>query len=189
MAEVYPTFLAGQKITAALLTSGQAMTARKTADTQRASTTTATADPHLQFEVSASAVYIWWGWIKYDAPSGSGDITVDFSAPSGALGEWTGIGVGVDRVIGSTDSATPALTVDTQASTGYMVRVETSDVTTARNYGGLGTAGSQLTVTLNGTLRTSTTAGTFSLDWAQRVSNATNTTVYTDSWLCMLRVA
>jgi hypothetical protein len=33
------------------------------------------------------------------------------------------------------------------------------------------------------------TAGTFSLDWAQRVSDATNTTVYTDSWLAMQRVA
>lgn len=188
MTEVYPTYLAGQKITASLLTSAQIVTARKTADTQRASTTTAVADPHLQFEVSASAVYVWWGWIKYDAAIG-GDITVDFAAPSGSLGEWTGIGVGVSRVIGATDAASPAFTVDTQASTGYMVRIETSDVTTARNYGGLGTAGSQLTVTLNGTLRTSTTSGTFSFDWAQRVSDATNTTVYTDSWLCMLRVA
>lgn len=189
MAEVYPTLLAGQRITAGLLTSMQPRTARKTADTSRTSTTTTSADPHLQFDVEASAVYIWWGWVKYDAPSGDGDIAIDFAAPTGSLGEWSGVGVGVNRVIGSTDSATPALTVDTQAATGYLVRMETSDIITARNYGGLGVGGSQLTVFLNGTLRTSTTAGTFSLDWAQRVSNATATTLYTDSWLCMTRTA
>lgn len=188
MAEAYPTPLAGQRITASLLRSMQPQAARKTADTPRSATTTATADPHLQFEVEANAVYTWWGWIKYDAPA-AGDINIDFSAPSGALGEWTAIGVGIGRVVGATDAATPVVQADTQASTGYMVRVETTDVAAARAFGGLGTAGTPLSVDLKGTLRMGSTAGTFSLDWAQRVSDATATTVYTDSWIIMLRIA
>lgn len=188
MAEAYPTPLAGQRITAGLLRSMQAQTARKTSDTSRSATTTATADPHLQFEVEANAVYAWWGWLKYDAPA-AGDINVDFSVPSGALGEWSAIGVGIGRVVGATDAATPVVQADTQASTGYMVRVETTDVAAARAFGGLGTAGTPLSVDLKGTLRMGSTAGTFSLDWAQRVSDATATTVYTDSWITMLRIA
>ena len=188
MAEAYPTPLAGQRITASLLRSMQLQTARKTADTPRSATTTATADPHLQFEVEANAVYAWWGWLKYDAPA-AGDINIDFSVPSGALGEWSALGVGIGRVVGATDAATPVVQADTQASTGYMVRVETTDVAAARAFGGLGTAGTPLSVDLKGTLRMGSTAGTFSLDWAQRVSDATATTVYTDSWIVMLRIA
>ena len=188
MAEVYPTILAGQKITASLLTSMQTQVARKTADTQRAATTVTVADPHLTFEVAANGVYVWWGWLKYDAPTAA-DINVDFSVPTGALGEWMGHGVGITRVVGTTDAASPVNTADTVGTTGYLLRVETNDVSSARGFGGLGTGGTPLTIVLNGTLRVGSTAGTFSLDWAQRVSDATNTTVYTDSYIAMQRVA
>lgn len=186
MAEAYPTFLAGQRITAGLLRSSQEQVARKTADTPRAATTTATADPHLQFDVVANAAYRWHGWIKYDGPTAA-DLNVDFSAPSGALGEWTAIGAGHSPVIGS--SIAPALITDTQDARGYLMRVETNDVTSARSYGCLGTGGIPLTLQLYGMLRVGSTGGTFSLDWAQLVSNATAVTIYTDSWLSMLRVA
>lgn len=188
MVEYYPNPLAGQKITASMLRDMLPKTARKTADTSRSATTTVSADPHLTFEVEANAVYVWWGWLKYDAPA-AGDINIDFSAPSGALGEWTAIGPGIGRVVGATDAATPVVQADTQASTGYMLRVETTDVTSARAYGGLGTAGTQLSIDLKGTLRMGSTAGTFSLDWAQRVSDASSSTLYTDSWITMLRIA
>jgi hypothetical protein len=186
MAEAYPTYLAGQRFTAALARAGQPQVARKTSDTARAATTTATADPHLQFEVVANGVYTWNGWIKYDGPTAA-DLNVDFSAPSGALGEWTAIGAGHSPVIGS--SSGPALITDTQDARGYLMRVETNDVTSARSYGCLGTGGIPLTLQMYGTLRVSSTPGTFSLDWAQLVSNATACTLYTDSWLSMLRVA
>lgn len=186
MAEAYPTFLAGQRITAGFLRSAQEQVARKTADTPRAATTTAAADPHLQFEVVANAAYRWHGWIKYDGPTAA-DLNVDFSAPAGALGEWTAIGAGHSPVIGS--SIAPALITDTQDARGYLMRVETNDVTSARSYGCLGTGGIPLTLQLYGTLRVGSTGGTFSLDWAQLASNATAVTIYTDSWLSMLRVA
>lgn len=188
MAEAYPTPLAGQRITASLLRSMQWQVIRKTADTSRSATTTTTADPHLQMDLTASGVYIWHGWIKYDA-SAAGDINVDFTGPSGLLGEWTGIGTGITRVIGATDAAGPAFTVDTQGATGYLLRTEATDVTAARAYGGVGTAGTPLTVAMQGTLRVGSTGGTWSLDWAQRTSDATATTVYTDSWLAVLRIA
>lgn len=188
MAEAYPTLLAGQRLTASLLSSMQSQVARKTADTSRSATTTTTPDPHLQFTVAANAVYVWWGWLKYDA-STAGDIAFDFSTPSGALGEWTGWGPGIGRVISATDAATPAFTVDTVQTTGYLIRIETNDVAAARTFGGLGTGGTPLTALIHGTLRVSTVGGTFSFDWAQRASDATASTIYTDSWITMQRVA
>lgn len=186
MAEAYPTALAGQRLTASLLRAMQWQTARKTADTPRSATTTTTADPHLWFDVAANGVYIWHGWIKYDGPAAA-DLNVDFSTPSGALGEWTAIGPGHSPVIGA--NTTPAFLTDTQDARGYLMRVETNDVASARSYGCLGTGGVPLTLQLYGTLRVGSTAGTFSLDWAQFVSNASACTLYTDSWLSMLRIA
>ncbi len=185
MSEFYPIPLAGQRITASLLRSMLPVIARKTADTTRSATTTTTADPHLQFEVVANAVYIMDGWIKYDSATAA-DFSLDFSAPSGATGEWVGIGTGHSPVISY--SGVPALITDTVSSRGYLIRTSSNDVTAALSYGGLG-VGNSLTVLINATLRTDVTAGTWSLDWAQSVSDATNTTVFTDSWLRMQRTA
>ena len=173
MAESYPTFLGGQRITAALLSSAQAVTVRKTADTSRSATTTTTADPHLALEVEANAVYIWDGWVKYFADPAA-DLTVDFTVPSGSLGEWNGF-------------AAASGTTGVAVTTGYMIRTESNDVSQPRNY--YGTTDGQHGLILHGTLRTSTTAGTFSLDWAQGTSSATATVLYTDSWLRFQRIA
>lgn len=185
MAEAYPTPLAGEPITASLLRSMLPMTARKTADTSRAATTTVTADPHLQFEVEANAVYTWHGWIKYDGPAAA-DFNIDFTAPSGALGEWTGWGAGVAFI--TSVNTTPALIQDTSSTRGYLIRTESNDVSQSRSFGTLA-AGTPLTADLKGTLRVGSTAGTFSMDWAQLASDAGSTTLYTDSWLEMRRVA
>jgi hypothetical protein len=53
--EYYPQPLAGQRLRASTLRDMLPKTARKTADTSRSATTTATADPHLTFEVEANA--------------------------------------------------------------------------------------------------------------------------------------
>lgn len=186
MAEAYPTPLAGQRPTASLLRSMLPQVARKTADTQRSATTTTTADPHLQFEVEANGVYILDGWLKYDGPTAA-DISIDFSAPSGSLGEWTALGVGHSPVISW--NTTPTLVTDSQQSRGYTIRTETSDITSARTYGALGTGGTPLSMIIYATLRVGSTAGTYSLDWAQSTSDAGSTTIYTDSWLRLLRIA
>lgn len=184
MAEYYPPVAGGQRITGALLRSMLPQTVRKTADTSRAATTTTTPDPHLTYDVEANAVYIWDGWIKYDGDTAA-DLNLDFTAPSGALGEWVGFGAG-NPVTGA--SATPTLRIDIQGGSGYLIRTETTDVTSARSFGVLGT-GIPLAIDLKGTLRVGSTAGTFSLDWAQILSSATATTLYTDSWLRFQRIA
>lgn len=184
MVEYYPQPLAGQRLRASLLADMLPKTARKTADTARTATTATAADTHLTFTVDANAVYTWHGWIKFDADT-AGDLNLDFTAPSGSLGEWFGLGAG-NPVTGA--SATPTLRVDIQGASGYMIRTETTDVTSARSFGGLGAA-IPLGIALYGTLRVGTTAGTFSLDWAQAVSSATATTLYTDSWIEMRRIA
>lgn len=186
MSEAYPTYLAGQRITASLLSSAQPMVARKTADTSRSATTVTAADPHLQFPVAANGVYTMDGWIKYDSPI-LADINIDWSAPAGSLGEWTAIAVGHSPVIGA--SGAPALITDTQDARGYLLRMEANDVTAARSFGGLGTGIVPVTMHFKGMLRVSTTPGTYSLDWAQFTSNATATTLYTDSWLMLQRIA
>ncbi|MGY5048310.1 hypothetical protein ACWDE0_22160 [Streptomyces sp. 900105755] len=184
MAESYPSFAGGQRITGALLRSGQPRTARKTADTSRSASTTTTPDPHLQFDVEANAVYTWSGWIKYDADV-LGDLILDFTAPAGALGEWYNLGAG-NPVTGA--SSTPTLRVDTQGVSGYMIRTETNDVAQSRSFGALG-VGITMAVSIGGVLRMGATAGTWTLDWAQGASSATATTLYTDSYITMIRTA
>lgn len=185
MAESYPTFLAGQRITAALLSSGQPKIARKTSDTARAATATPAADPHLQFEVEASAVYIMDGWLKYDGPTAA-DLLLDFSAPTGTLGEWLGWGVGHSPVVSF--SAVPAIVSDSAQSRGYPIRTESNDITAAKSFGCLG-AGTNLTMMLSATIRVGSSSGTYSLDWSQQVSDAAAVTVHTDSWLRLQRIA
>ncbi|MET7452542.1 hypothetical protein ABZT03_11710 [Streptomyces sp. NPDC005574] len=187
MAESYPSVAGGQRITGTLLRSMLPQVVRKTADTSRAATTTRTADPHLTFEVEANAVYVLDGWLKYDGPIAA-DLNLDWTVPSGSLGEWTGFGAGVGTVIST--NTTPTLTSDTQSSRGYLIRTETNDIDAARSFGCLGTVGlTPLTVMLNGTIRVGSTPGTYSMDWAQLVSDATAVTLYTDSWLRLQRIA
>jgi hypothetical protein len=184
MPEAYPTPLAGQRLAAALLRSMLPQVARKTADTQRSATTTTSADPHLQFSVDANAVYIMDGWLKYDGDT-AGDFKLQVTAPSQALGEWMALGAG-NNVVGS--NATPTLTLNTSGGTGYLIRTESADLGAGRVHGALG-AGATLVVTINGTIRVGPTSGTVSLDWAQGTSSATATTLYTDSWLRLQRIA
>lgn len=145
-------------------------TARKQNDLARA-VATPTADPELSFTVAANAVYFLDGWIKYSADVAV-DISIDWSIPAGALGEWTGSGASIDTAA---------------SANGYSLQVASTDIDALRSFGGAGT-GANLTVDIKGTLRTQGTAGTYSLLWSQRVASATATTVYTDSWLRLHRV-
>lgn len=186
MAEAYPTPLAGQRITASLLRSMQPQVARKTSDTQRAAQTTLQADPHLQFDVVAGAVYILDGWIKFDGPAAA-DLNLGFSGPAGVLGEWVAYAGGHSPMI--TFSNTGVLQTDTQGARGYTIRTEPTDVVAARSYGTLGVGLTPLTTPIMSTLRVGSTGGTYALTWAQFVSDASPTTLYTDSWLRLQRIA
>lgn len=145
---------------------------RKTADTSRSSTTTTTADPHLTVALAASATYIMRALIIYDAGT-TGDINLDWTIPTSAAGIWHGIGYGRD--------------ITTDSTSGHTIRMNSNTVSQARSFGGV--SGSDFVVICNGLVRTSTTSGTYALEWAQAVSDATATIVRTDSFLELKRVA
>lgn len=172
MAESYPTIPAGTRLTASLLRSMLPQTVRKTADTSRAATTTFADDDHLTFAVEAGAVYRMIGAIKYFADP-TPDIKVQFTTPSGTLGEWSWM------MPGSTTAAT--------GTTGYSIRTETNDVSGSRT--GYGTSDSQHFTPISGLWRIGSVAGSITLQWAQNTSNATATVLYTDSWLEFKRIA
>lgn len=172
MPEAYPSYLAGQTITASLLRSAQSQLVRKTADESRSATTTFADDTHLVFAAEASAVYSMWGWIKYFADN-TPDIKMQFTVPTGCLGEWAWLMPGQSTLAGTV--------------VGYSIRTESNDVNGART--GYGTSDTNHYTPVSGLFRMSTTAGNIALQWAQNTSNATATTLYTDSWLMYQRVA
>lgn len=172
MPEAYPTYSAGQRLRASLLRSAQPQAVRKTADESRAATTALADDTHLIFAAEANAVYTMYGWVKYFADPAP-DIKMQFTVPTGCLGEWAWIMPGQATVAGSVN--------------GYAVRTESNDVNAVRT--GYGTSDTQQNTPVSGIFRMSTTPGNIALQWAQNVSNATATTLFTDSWLMFQRIA
>ncbi|AVH60015.1 MULTISPECIES: hypothetical protein [Streptomyces] len=152
---------------------GQTLFARKTGDTSRASTTTQADDPHLTVSLTASATYLLYAYLVYQAGT-TGDINVGFTIPSGAAGSWQGTGIGRD-VVASVGTG------------GWTVRMNANDVSTTqlRSYGGDTT---NQVVQVMGIVRTSS-AGAFTVQWAQAAIDATATILRTDSWMQLTRVA
>lgn len=152
---------------------GQTLFARKTADTSRASTTTATDDPHLTVSISANSTYILEAYLEFSADS-SADILVDWGVPASSAGSWTGFGNGLGEVAPATN--------------GYAIRTDSNTISQQRNFGGIG-AGNHTTVFIRGIIRTAGTGGAYTMQWAQGASLATATVLYTDSWMRVTRVA
>lgn len=167
---VYPVLLAGQRITADLLTSMLPLHAAKTASTSRSATTTVTADPELQLEVAANAEYAIHGYLRISGPA-AGDMDIKFTVPSGTTGSYAVTG----RLAG-----TSALDTDVRTSTRISFGVETQFSTPS-------TSAAQANHVV-GRMITSSTSGTFSIDWAQTVSDATATVMESDSWIMLKRI-
>jgi hypothetical protein len=188
MPETYPTFRSGQRVTGNLLKSSQPVTVRKVSDTARTSTT-ATADPELQFAVEADAVYLMEG-ILYassnepsDANDPSDNIKIDWGAPSGSDGSWGAIGLRA-----ADGDGIPPVDSDTDE-----VRlIGTSTVTNSRNYGAdNGGSGATSPVQVQGVLITGAAAGTYSVNWGvgQNISTAATITLYAHSYIVLQRIA
>ncbi|WP_425244858.1 hypothetical protein [Streptomyces sp. NEAU-NA10] len=166
----YPQIFAGDLLDADLLMSMLPIQARKSVSTPRASTTTATADPELQAQVAANAEYGFAAYIRYSGDQ-TGDFKCAFTGPSGSSGSWG------------------ARTM----STGATLATDSSDairtpIGATKSIGNISTTAGQ-TINVQGRLITSSTAGTFSFDWAQNVSNATATVVEADSYFILWRLA
>lgn len=168
----YPTVLAGQRITAALLQSLVPIHVRKVADTTRASTTVLADDPDLTVQLEANAQYRVTMWIHYSALAAAGFQTA-WTVPSGATGLRSCWGVGPTP----TSTADPlgdgrwgihgfatAASYGTRNSTNQVMAMESGDVTT-------------------------TNAGTLALQWAQLASNVTGSRVAGRSYMEIRRLA
>jgi hypothetical protein len=160
---------------------GQRQFKRRSSDLPRASTTTLAADTQLTFTVDANSTYVLDGFLVY---SGPGDFFMGWSVPAGTAGLWTGIGNGGTVVSANGSGGTQT---DAASTWGYTVKTEAGDLTTTRSFGGVG--GNLYAIQIRATVRVGATAGTLALTWSQGVSNATPTTLYTDSHLRLEKVA
>ncbi len=168
----YPTLYSGQRFTASLATSMLPITAVKTADTSRASTTTASADPELQVTVEANGDYVFHACIRYSGETAA-DFKMQFTTPGGGSdsGVW-----------GANYMVDVALTDDESVKSSIRTPLNSS-----RSIACISPSTSMM-IMISGRIRMGGTGGIFSMDWAQNTSNASATVVSADSWMSLTRV-
>jgi hypothetical protein len=171
---VYPNLLAGQRITAAMLESMQPLWIGKTVTTDRPSTTTITADPELVLPVEANAEYIFEFYLRISGVQ-AGGIDIQPTTPTGGTGSYSCTRLTADA------TADTGQAVETRTSTRLLFNVETE-------FSPVSTTAHQV-LEGSGRLITAGTSGNFSIDWAQNASNATATSMHSDSWIQLTRVA
>lgn len=170
MATTYPVPLAGQRITASLLTSMLPLQVVKAAAETVNNSGTYQNDNELVLPVSASATYLLDMFLIYQSANAA-DITMQWSVPAGATMHWGMLGI---------DTATAS----TIGSWSAIHRTET-EVAAA---GSTGTT-TPMIATPKGILVVAGTAGNLQLQWAQLVATASNTQVLAGSWMKLTRVA
>lgn len=127
-------------------------------------------DPVLVAAVDSGGTYMWEAWIVYDS-STTADIKFAFTTPTFSSMRWSGMGL-----------ANTATT-----STGD-VKITTVSVSgTSADWGGIG-VGTITMAKIEGFIVT-TAAGNIQFQFAQQVSDATNTTIRNGSYLRVRRVA
>lgn len=167
----YPTILAGQDVTAGLLTSMLPTIVVKAATEPITASTTMQNDDELFATVAANATYDVLLHLLHDSAT-AGDITIGWTAPAGAVMTWGLIG---------------AQSGETSSSTVANVNMQTRTILEAADLGGGASTGTYGLV--HGALITSATAGTLNFQWAQRVSSATASNVRAGSVLMLHRTA
>lgn len=172
MPESYPTFRAGQKVTGELLSSALPRTARKISDTTY-TTTSVVSDPELTLEVEANAVYMMEGTIYTSHTVPNSDLVIDWDAPSGTDGTWSGTGRAVDTAgVDSGDAKMIGTAITASRSFG------TDD-------GGSGTPTATL---VTATVIVGSTAGSYTAQFGMLTASGT-LTVFTDSFITLRRIA
>jgi hypothetical protein len=169
MAERYPAFRAGQKVTGELLTSMQSMTVRKVSDTARTSVTP-TNDPELQIALEANGVYEMNGTLWISASNDTTDFAMIWAVPAGTDGTYW------------RDAQTTAAT----AVDGGTARWGGLAITASTNVGA--TSAGVLSVGLQAMVIVGGTAGTMALSWNANAASGT-VTLLSDSYLTFRRIA
>jgi hypothetical protein len=169
---VYPVIPAGTQIDAAMIQSLEEMFAFKSANTDRASTTTLADDPDLTFQLEANAVYRVMFIMHYAALSAA-EIKTQWTTPTGATGNRSAVGA-------------PSGTTDATAAP--TMRLGVHNFTTTITYGTRSSA-TNLCYALEESIVTTTNSGTCALQWAQNASNATATRMGSGSYAYAMRLA
>ena len=157
--------LAGDLVTASDVAQ---LYATKTATESVTNSTTLQNDDELFVTLEASTTYQVDLVMLYDGAA-AGDFKVGFTGPTAAT--LQGVVVGI----------TPAGATSGDDVTAYAV------LGTANNFGAVGT-GTTLGMHFSGLLRTSTTVGALTVQWAQITASATATRVFADSYLALRRI-
>ncbi len=142
---------------------------RKSADTTRTATITATDDPHLTFAIAANEIWIIDYHLITDGPV-AGDLRFVLSVPAGATGFLGGL-----RANGSGTTTTEAAVWSVANDFGPRAH-------------GTVAAGTLTQAQLRAMVVNGGTAGNVVLQWAQFVSDAGNTRLSTNSYLEARRV-
>lgn len=166
----YPSWQAGQRITAALLNAGLAQSVIKPGDQSVTSSTTLQNDNALVIPSSAlvlNAQYLFTCNLIYEGGTlGSSDLKISWSVPAGA---------------------TLRLSLKAQNASG---NPNNNDLIQGANGTcGSGGAGNVLAALMAGSLIMGGTAGAVQLQWAQNTSSATATIVHAQSTLSLTRVS
>jgi hypothetical protein len=173
----YPTFAAGQKLTAALLNAAIPSVAYKASDQSVTNSTTVVNDNDLSFSVVSGATYnidSYLQWVGND----TGDIKFGFTFPASSTLSFA--------IIGPDDTATTFASGGTRGTGEWFAR----NGQTSSPSGTIQVSGSTSTLAgiIKGQLVCNTT-GTLQLQWAQNTANATATTLKAGSWMSLKRVA
>lgn len=171
---VYPNMLAGLKLTADLFTAYQDDFVFKQVTTTRASTTTLADDPELQYPLEANAVYRI-DLLLHVASNTAAAIKTQWTYPTGASGLKEGWGLD-DGVTGN-------------ANAGGTPRMGVHQLNTVINYGDRNNSAGLQHLVFEGGIITTLAAGTFTLQWAQQVSNATGSLVAIGSYMKIRRLS
>lgn len=169
----YPVITAGQRITADRLSSMLTEFAYKADNTDRASTTALADDPDLTIQLAASAVYHIEIFI-YHASLTAAQIDTIWTVPGGASGLKSASG--------------PGAGVTHNSTSGGDIRMGVHQFDTEITYAARNNA-SNLVLSVEQGVVTTSSAGTFALSWAQNVSNATATRVGAGSFMRVMRLA
>lgn len=169
----YPAYLAGMILTADRLIASQPDIVTKGSTESVTSSTTLQNDDELFLSVEANATYTMELCLFHDSDTGAAsDVKIGWSYPSGATMNW--------GVHGANTAATSSSGV---TSTNMQTRI----ISEVAAFGGGDSTGT--TAYVEGVLITSSTAGTFRLQWAQETSNAVASNVRAGSWLKLQRTA
>lgn len=169
MATTYPVPLAGQRITASLLTSMLPITVAKAVDETVNNSNTLQNDNELVLAVTANAVYHLQMFLLYNTTDAA-DIKIAWTYPTGMTMTWT------HRAFDSSITAV----------TGVIYMGALTEVNTV-SMGGAGS--NSIGLMINGLVRVSSTAGSLQLQWAQNSATAVNTKVLANSWMKLTRTA